>query len=308
MAIPGSGQIDLTDLADEFGGTAPHGLSEYYRGGGLVPDSPTNSAIPTSGQIALGNFYGSANVVNLTVTRTTTGNSINVYSAVAPNPAYVAGATNVTYKINPGVTIGSPAIGTNSITVPASFASGDSVSIVNNGYIAGKGGNGGATTPTQGQVGQTGGNALRLYRPTSITNSGVIAGGGGGGGASNVVTGYNFKPGYGQAIIQGQFQVAGASGGGGAGRNVGQGGLQVSTGTRAGNGSSTTGGAGRPRVTNGSYYSGKGGNGGNRGVNGQASENGSTPGTKAGGTRGYYIQGNPYATWVSNGTRLGRSQ
>jgi hypothetical protein len=58
MVLQTTGQICLDDLATEFGGVAPHCLSEYYRGGGLVPDTPTNSGIPTSGQVCLDDFYG----------------------------------------------------------------------------------------------------------------------------------------------------------------------------------------------------------------------------------------------------------
>jgi hypothetical protein len=58
MTLQSSGTICLDDLAAEFGGTAPHCLSEYYRGGGLVPDTATNSGIPTSGTICLDDFYG----------------------------------------------------------------------------------------------------------------------------------------------------------------------------------------------------------------------------------------------------------
>lgn len=58
MALQTSGPISLADIAAEFGGSAPHSLSEYYRGGGLVPDTPANSGIPTSGAISLSDFYG----------------------------------------------------------------------------------------------------------------------------------------------------------------------------------------------------------------------------------------------------------
>jgi hypothetical protein len=55
-----SGAISLGDLQTFFGGTSPASLSEYYRGGGLVPDIPENSGIPTSGVITLADFYDSA--------------------------------------------------------------------------------------------------------------------------------------------------------------------------------------------------------------------------------------------------------
>jgi hypothetical protein len=62
MTLQSSGAISLQDLQNEFGGVAPISLSEYYRGGGLVPDTPINSAIPTSGTISLQNFYGASAV------------------------------------------------------------------------------------------------------------------------------------------------------------------------------------------------------------------------------------------------------
>ena len=89
MALPGSGQLSINDIVGEFGGSAPHALSEYYRGGSLVPDSAANSSVPTSGQIKITDFYGAANLVwttNLTVGQlvgkfnTITGYSTGVYT------------------------------------------------------------------------------------------------------------------------------------------------------------------------------------------------------------------------------------
>ena len=50
MALQSSGTISLNDIA-ELSGSTPHSLSEYYRGGGNVPNSTANNNIPTSGQI-----------------------------------------------------------------------------------------------------------------------------------------------------------------------------------------------------------------------------------------------------------------
>ena len=58
MALQTSGSIALLDLANEFGGNSPHAINEYYRGGGLVPDTSTNAGIPTSGQVDLNDYYG----------------------------------------------------------------------------------------------------------------------------------------------------------------------------------------------------------------------------------------------------------
>lgn len=51
MTLQTSGQITILDIVGEFGGTAPHSLSEYYGAA---------SGVPTSGQISLSNFYGTS--------------------------------------------------------------------------------------------------------------------------------------------------------------------------------------------------------------------------------------------------------
>lgn len=53
-------QVPNRSIASEFGGSAPYDLQNYYRGGGLVPDFPQNSNIPTSGVIDMQDFYGSS--------------------------------------------------------------------------------------------------------------------------------------------------------------------------------------------------------------------------------------------------------
>ena len=61
MPVKSSGDISLdVDIAGEFGGTRPHSISEYYKGGSLVSSVATAPNIPTSGQISFSNFYDSA--------------------------------------------------------------------------------------------------------------------------------------------------------------------------------------------------------------------------------------------------------
>jgi len=60
MALPSSGQISVSQLRTNFGGTTPDGLGEYYRAGGLVPDNAQNVAVPSVGAISLSDFYSSA--------------------------------------------------------------------------------------------------------------------------------------------------------------------------------------------------------------------------------------------------------
>jgi len=66
MALPGSGTLSIQDIVDEFGGTAPHSLSEYYRNGAYVGSS--NTGVPTSGTISLSDFYGASAGTVVTVT------------------------------------------------------------------------------------------------------------------------------------------------------------------------------------------------------------------------------------------------
>lgn len=66
MPIKLSGPINYQDIVNEFGGTNPIDLSDYYRGGGIVPNKNANSKVPISGAISLGDFYGATKIIELT--------------------------------------------------------------------------------------------------------------------------------------------------------------------------------------------------------------------------------------------------
>jgi len=51
MALPSSGPLSIQQIATEFGGDAPHSLSEYYSAA---------TGIPASGTISIGEFYGTS--------------------------------------------------------------------------------------------------------------------------------------------------------------------------------------------------------------------------------------------------------
>ena len=68
MALPSSGTLTMADIAGEFGGSVPHSLSEYYRGGSLVLDTSLTASIPTSGLIKLSDFYGTQAAWGATIT------------------------------------------------------------------------------------------------------------------------------------------------------------------------------------------------------------------------------------------------
>ena len=61
MALPSTGQISFQDIQNEFGGSNPIGMDEYYAGGSYVQAdaSGVDGAIPASGAVGLGKFRGS---------------------------------------------------------------------------------------------------------------------------------------------------------------------------------------------------------------------------------------------------------
>lgn len=286
MALPAPGvSLSMTQIATEFGGTVPHSLSEYYRGGANVANTPINAGIPTSGAISIGNFYSSSKRSPLAVTLSSPTYNYNIYTAASPSPAYVAGLTDITVTVASTADVGSTSTATYAMSIPASFNAADTVTIINNGRITGMGGAGGVGNAAAGSAG---GNAINALRPVVITNNTTVAGGGGGGGCGRAYT-----TGGGKAPIVPQ---PGGGSGGGAGFNAGAGGpAPGSTGTP---GTLTTGGAGGP----GSAPGGAGGNAGAVGVAGSPSPAGAGG---AGGAAGYYIVGAPYATWPVVGSRLG---
>ena len=328
MALPGPGtELSLQDIGLEFADTAPYVISDYYRGGSFVGNYTANNGIPTAGEISIGNFYGanSRNIINVTISANTT--NYDAYASRTPN--YFAGKSDMTYTINPGVTISSTATSTPAFSVPSQFSPGDTVRIINNGYIQGRGGDGGPggnSTPTQIQAGNgggTGGAALRAQRPVTVQNAGTIyggGGGGGGGGAARDNSQYQPPGGY----FGGAFFPAGSCGGGGGG-----GGRGTSTGGTGGTasfpGNQAPGGGGQNGsipangngggggVTPGGFTTARAGNGGHGGGAGAAGTAGQiSPVSPAGqgqpgpaGGAGNYIQGNPFVTWQANGTRAG---
>ena len=303
---PGTAQVSLDD-------TAVRTLAG-------VPGSGTTIIMPT-------NFYGKSNTVYLNLTIASNTQNYDVYANASASPLYVAGNTVVTVTVNPGVDVGSSSAPSYAMLVPSSFNPGDSVTIVNNGYIVGAGGAGG--TGASGNLGQgpipsqsipappggTGGNALYVARPTTVTNNSVIgAGGGGGGGAgSRVFT----STGPGKEVYGGGGGGGGAGYTGGGGGSGGPGAAGIApNGTKAGSpgnpgggGTLTTGGGGgtpAPYNNVGAVWP-PGGPGGGLGAAGAAGGSWNTasglPGP--GGSGGNYITGNPFVTWPATGTRYG---
>ncbi len=61
MTLQSDGSISISQIQSEFGGTAPHGLSEYY-----VLDGLGVTGIPSSGAISFDDFYSKSNQVSTT--------------------------------------------------------------------------------------------------------------------------------------------------------------------------------------------------------------------------------------------------
>ena len=169
--------LAISEIVTEFGDAAggSDSLSEYYRGGSNVNDVDTNSGIPTSGAIDIGDFYGAGNAVSVAASA---GTNIDV----APLFASPATFTNAVSKI---LTIASPiAINGNNValTVPSNLAG--TLDIQNAGTITGSRASGGnAGSGGNGGDGGAGGAAISVQaNGVTLTNSGTVQGGGGGGG------------------------------------------------------------------------------------------------------------------------------
>jgi len=77
MTLPSSGPISLTDIQAEFGGPAsPISLGSYYKNGAYVTPTSFAPNVPTSGPIALSNFYGARKLSLYTFTYTGDGSFV----------------------------------------------------------------------------------------------------------------------------------------------------------------------------------------------------------------------------------------
>jgi hypothetical protein len=171
-----------------------------------VPNTTSNSAVPTGGAITLGNFYNASNVQYFTISSNQTDLNLRTYV----NSQGYNGSSDVVVTINSGVwvyatTTSNPAITTGNFP--------RRLTIINNGLVVGKGGVGGSGWLSGGAAGS---GAILVQANITITNNNYIAGGGGGGGGG--VRYYYNGPGYYPHTGGG----GGAGGGtGGAGGNYG---------------------------------------------------------------------------------------
>ena len=165
-ALPSApNSLSINQIAQEYGGDTPHALSEYYGDGDNVLDGAQGDggAIPESGAISIGDFFGGRDrvVINLTI-----GSNTQAYQISQQyGGTYEAGFTDIVLTNN--AQVGSTAVGTAGIFTGAApnYASGDTLKIVNAGHIRGRGGNGGAGMLNNGTgvaAGQIAGDAIEM--------------------------------------------------------------------------------------------------------------------------------------------------
>ncbi|MFX4226488.1 MAG: thrombospondin type-1 domain-containing protein [Porticoccaceae bacterium] len=207
---------------------------------------------------------------------------------------------NLKINVTASGVLGSTSPGRPAINMPA-LPVDSLLSIENDGYIVGAGGQGGTGATASlaaGTSGGKGGTALSTSVATTIINRGTIAGGGGGGGGGGAC----------DPNRVGCWWADGGRGGGGAGAAAGL--MGTGHGGSAGSASLTNGGSGG--TGNGDQRQCRGGNGGNLGTPGQQAwtSTGSTCwGQNSGGAAGDAVISNGnLITWQEQGTVLGTIQ
>lgn len=114
MTLPSSGTISINSLVGEYGGSAPHAMNEYYKGGSLVGNHAGNPNVPTSGTIDLADFYGASATAPSDYTVEITNGSHTVAGGKIAPDNYYRGVNTTTRRS--GSTFGSFANSNNTIT------------------------------------------------------------------------------------------------------------------------------------------------------------------------------------------------
>jgi hypothetical protein len=137
------------------------------------------------GTISLADFYGKSNVIIIPPITTNTSNF-----TISPDmiPGYIPGETKAELSIGTLTYLYSTSTTEAALTI-RDFVAGDQITIVNNGFLQGKGGKGGNSSVGLGNTaGRPGGNAITIINSTGasffVVNNGFLLGGGGGGGGS----------------------------------------------------------------------------------------------------------------------------
>jgi len=233
-------------------------------------------ALGTRGAASARGFgFGAAGRAQLAVVYSS--NTANASLNVTSISGYKAGKSDITITVNAGVYLYATTTGNYGLSLSGG-ATGDTVTLVNNGFIMGCGGDGGRSWTSGGATnGAAGGPALNLGFATTINNTNASAyiggGGGGAGGSGNTYGG------------------GGGGAGGGTGGNGGYSGLSPAGGAGGGVGSSGSNGGVSSTVIKGTtyYYGGAGGGGRvfpGTGGSGGVAQSGSNVNGKGGGSGG----------------------
>lgn len=248
MALQSSGSISMDNINIEMGRTSGSQIS--------IDDTSVRKLLGrTTGQstISLNDGYGKSfapPVTNLSLPTSTNYLNMNLRSFAINNGWNQTSACVIT--IPAGVYVYSDSTSLPALTIDGSWPGG--VTLINNGYIIGKGGQGGYFG-----AGAPGGPAISIYVDCAITNNSYIAGGGGGGGSAQ------------------SGSVCGGGGGGAGGGN----GANSTYSSYVGYGGA--GGAPGAMGAIGTSNVGTGGNGGGRILPGVAGEAGGTSGVSGAG-------------------------
>ena len=179
MTLNSSGPISLA------GTTAGVSIEIENGGNGTTQISLNDTAVRTlagvpSGAITMPtNFYGKSNRVSISYTFSS--NSANASLNVTSIGGYVSGISDITVTVNSGVYLYATSTGNYGLSLSGGN-SGDTLTLVNNGYIMGQGGSAQNATNSGSLAGGAGGPALSIGFTTTVTNNNYIGGGGGGGG------------------------------------------------------------------------------------------------------------------------------
>ena len=270
MALQSSGQISLADIAAEFGGSAPHAISEYYGAA---------AGIPSSGQISFSNFYGTSSASPIVatggtvstvgnykyhtftstgtfqITATASGSLSNTVEALVVAGGGLGGFTYSSYGGGGG---GAGGMVTGSFAATVTSYTCTVGAHYNNSYLTPSGGlatairgGRGFNSGASAQTGGSGGGGSYLYGGAAGTSGQGNAGGGntayatGGGGGGAGAAGFGTSGGNGSAWVNGTTYAGGGGGG------------------ESGSGGSGGGGNGNASAT---FYGGGGGGGFSRGI------------------------------------------
>lgn len=248
-------------------------------------------------------FYEGVFTANITISASTTDYNLRT-ELVALGYGGISKVA-VTVTINAGVTIGSTSPSNPAFDVDGgtAYPAGSTVTLINNGDIIGRGGNGGAggNSPNNaGARGSSGGTCIKTLSAITITNNGnIFAGsGGGGGGAADTTNGGGGGGGGGDGF------GSAAGGAGGTGTNAGAAGIASDAVTNPGGGGAG-GGGGKGNATPGGDGGGAGTstNTANRyGCMGIGAVNFNTTRGGDGGHRGKIIEGYDLVTFSVYGS------